>query len=95
MHATSDGFAVGARLAAWRNASSGLAGDVAHPLGDGGEAVTLRSDCFDEKLAFGGLEAASVKLGASPPEIVGAAGLGGDVAAAWMARRASPPAPCR
>ena len=93
--APSAGFAVGAALAAWRNASSGLMGDAAHPLGDGGEAGTLRSDCFDEKLAFGVLEAARAKLAASPAEVARAAGLGGEAASAWIARREVAPAPCR
>jgi hypothetical protein len=90
----SDGFAAGAALAAWRNASAGLSQDLAHPLGDGGEAGTLRSDCFDEKMAFRALDAAGGRLGASPSDLVGAAGLDGQIASRWISRRAAPPAAC-
>jgi hypothetical protein len=93
-HPPSDGFAAGAALGAWRNASAGLAHDVAHPMGDGGEAQTLRGDCFDETMAFAHLEAASARLWASPRDVVSAAGLSDDAAAAWMARRRAAPGAC-
>jgi hypothetical protein len=91
----SAGFSAGATLAAWRNASAGLAHDVAYPLGDGGEAATVRNDCFDEKTAFAALEAARARLGATPEDLVSAAGLTVDAVAAWIARRAAAPAACR
>ncbi len=93
-HAPSDGFAAGAALGAWRNAGAGLAHDVAHPMGDGGEAQTLRGDCFDEKMAFAHLEAAGARLGVSPRDVVRAAGLSDDAASAWMARRRGAPSAC-
>jgi hypothetical protein len=94
IHAPSEGFAAGAALGAWRNASAGLAHDAAHPMGDGGEAQTIRGDCFDEKIAFAHLEAASARLGASPQDVVTAAGLKNDVAADWIARRRGAPRAC-
>jgi hypothetical protein len=90
----SDGFVAGAALAAWRNASAGLASDVAHPLGDGGEAATVRSDCFDEAQAFAALQEAAARLGAAPGALGAAAGLSDEVATAWAARRLGAPRPC-